>query len=172
MMTLEKPGYTKSTRRPDVLKTRFSVFAVFALALWSASVYAKNSTIKAGEWKGTFLTHDGKLQQIKYTVSHADGSAGQTVKIKLIYTDFEPVFKHTYPLTDIKIGKKKIHFKIPKEHETKACELKKKKKNSYAGTCVSTAGSAEEKSEITMELVKAAASNEETSEGDTVEFAD
>ena len=127
----------------------WKIFIVFVLALFFLDDAAAGDKLKAGVWKGTFLTYDNRLDKVKYIVSYGDEAKKTPVKIKMINLDLEPTSEFTYKLKDINIKNKKIKFKIPKEFETKECILEKVK-SSYSGTCSSTAGDAEEVSEITM----------------------
>lgn len=103
----------------------------------------------AGDWKGTFLSHDGTRYKIAYRVSYSGDTADEAVNVSMIYLDLEPRSEFTYDLSDIEISKKKLKFKIVKEFETKQCSLKFKKAR-YSGTCTSSVGNANEVSEITM----------------------
>jgi hypothetical protein len=124
----------------------WKISIVFILALFFQNETAAQEKLRAGTWKGTFLTHDERLYKIKYIVSYDDKAS---VKIKMINLDLEPESEFTYELSDIKIKNKQLQFKIPKEYETKECTLEKEN-GSYSGTCISTASTTEETSEITM----------------------
>jgi hypothetical protein len=135
------------------LKPSSRLLSVVMLALFCLPTLAGDRTLKAGTWKGTFLTHDGTLYKIKYIVRYDEESDDTPLKIKMINLDLEPASEFTYQLSDIDIDieEKQLQFKIPKEFETKMCTLKQKD-NAWSGTCLSNAGDAEETGEITMML--------------------
>ena len=151
-------GKTEYSHHPQDTKSRrmqlfWKIIMVLVLVIFFQNHAAAGEKLKAGVWKGTFLTHDKRLYKVKYIVSYGDDAKKAPLKIKMINLDLEPASEFTYKLKDIEIKKKKIQFKIPKEFETKECTLEKVK-NSYSGTCSSTASDAEEVSEITMEPPK------------------
>lgn len=126
-----------------------SILFMFIIFFQNKLAAEETFRIKAGMWKGTFLTHDGTRYKLKYIVSYGKASKKGPVKIKMINTDLEPVSEFTYKLTDIQISNKQLRFKIPQEFETKDCVLDWND-DAYSGTCTSTAGKPEETSEITM----------------------
>ena len=151
MITKSKTEYSHHLRETKAggLHLFWKIFIVFLLAFFIQDDASGGDKLKAGVWKGTFLTHDSRLYKMKYIVSYGDETQKAPVKIKMINLDLEPASEFTYKLKDIEIKNKKIQFKITKEFETKECILEKVK-GSYSGTCSSTAGDAEEVSEITM----------------------
>lgn len=114
---------------------------------------AAEETLQVGEWKGTFLTHEGTRYKIKYNVKYETESEAGSLMIEMINLDLEPTFDFTYRLTDISIENNKLQFKIPKEFEIKECVLTKEN-DGYIGTCKSSVGDSTETSEITMYPMK------------------
>ena len=152
MVTKNKTEYSHHLQdtKAGGMQLCWKIVIIFILILFFQDDVAAIDKLKTGVWKGTFLTHDNRLYKVKYIVSYGDEAKKAPLKIKMINLDLEPTSEFTFKLKDIEIKKKKIQFKIPKEFETKECTLEKVK-SSYSGTCRSTAGDAEEVSEITME---------------------
>lgn len=125
------------------------MFVVFISALCFQNKAAAEEKLKAGTWKGTYLTRDGSRYKIKYIVSYGDDKKS-SIKIKMINRDLEPESEFTWELSDIVINKNMLRFKIPKKFETKECILQKTENGGYEGQCRSIAGSNKEVSEITM----------------------
>jgi hypothetical protein len=151
MMTDHDPEYALKSQDVKTGKRHlfYKIFIAMMLASFFQNEVGATEKLREGTWKGTFLTHDGTLYRIKYLVSYDDESQHAPLEIKMINLDLEPMSEFTYALSDIEIKNKQLLFKIPKEFETKLCTLKKKN-GTYSGTCISTAGTADEVSEITM----------------------
>lgn len=123
-------------------------FLFIFLSLFHTPAFAEQR-LDAGDWKGSFFSHDGTRYKIAYKVGYSEDDEIEAIKIRMIYLDLEPRSKFTFALSDIEIGSDHLKFKIVKEFETKQCKLKYKN-SQYSGTCTSNVGEADEFSKITM----------------------
>ena len=143
--------YVNAPQAEEVCRAHlyWKICTVIILALLFQNEAAAEEKLKAGIWKGTFLTHDGMLYRIQFIVSYDNESQEAPAKIKMINLDLEPASEFTYQLADIHIEGRQLRFKIPKVFETKVCALQIED-GAYSGTCSSDAGAPGETSEITM----------------------
>lgn len=108
-----------------------------------------NPPLTEGIWEGSLTNAQGKRYKINYSVQYPEENRAE-VSIIMVNLDLEPTPDYTYQLTDILVNNKTLSFKIPRDHDTRICNLEKHEDESYSGDCQSDKATEDESSQIVM----------------------